>query len=130
MAKMPESEVKAVDTRGVRWSPDSREGRKMLSLAVGAYTRLASGKILGVAGDSAGVRVSGDEGSTWTERGNEPETGKPMVGPTGALLTTRAGTVVMGFPNAYFGENYQLFRSYVTTPSERSDAGRLSIGTW
>ena len=31
---------------------------------------------------------------------------------------------------AYFGENYHLFRSYVTTPSERSDAGRLSIGKW
>jgi hypothetical protein len=28
---------------------------------------------------------------------------------------------------AYFGENYHLFRSYVTTPSERSDAGRCMI---
>ena len=29
--------------------------------------------------------------------------------------------------DAYFGENYHLFRSYVTTSSERSDAGRCMI---
>ena len=40
------------------------------------------------------------------------------------------GLDVRCLASAYFGESYHLFRSYVTTPSERSDAGRLSIGKW
>jgi len=96
MATMPESAVKSPLTQetadGILIHEKAKE---MLSLSVGTYTRLASGRILGVAGDR--IRVSDDEGASWTEQENESD--KPMVGPTGALLTTRTGTVVMGFSN-------------------------------
>jgi len=65
---------------------------------VGSYTRLASGKILGVVGDPAEVVVSDDEGESWS--GAEqfgPD--DPAVGATGALMSTREGTVVVGFSN-------------------------------
>jgi sialidase-1 len=100
MATMPESEVKSPLTQeasdGILIHEKAEE---MPSLAVGSYARLTSGKILGIAGDPARVRVSDDEGASWTEQENELENDLPTMGPTGALLTTRAGTVVMGFPN-------------------------------
>ena len=68
------------------------------SLPVGSYTRLASGKILGVAGDPAEILVSDDEGESWSKTGRFG-VGDPVLGATGALMTTKEGTVVVGFSN-------------------------------
>ena len=71
----------------------------MPSLKPGPFTRLGDGKLLTVAGRPAEAFVSDDEGATWTPRplllpGSDVE-----PSPTGALVTTPEGIVVLAFAN-------------------------------
>ena len=100
MATMPEPEGKSPLTQEASDGILIHEkAEDMPSLPVGSYTRLQSGKILGIAGDPAMVRISEDEGVSWSEHEPIPRDGEAVVGPTGALMTTRKGTVVVGFSN-------------------------------
>ena len=71
----------------------------MPSLPVGPFTRLKDGAILSVAGNPAQLYRSDDEGATWKETALFAEESNVVSAPTGALLTTAAGAVVLGFAN-------------------------------
>ena len=71
----------------------------MASLPAGPFVRLDNGNILSVAGNPAQGYLSDDEGATWRTRPLFPTDNQRAAGPTGALLRTAAGTVILGFPN-------------------------------
>jgi hypothetical protein len=76
------------------------QAEDLTTVPVGTFTRLASGRILGVvSGDPAKVVISEDEGASWVEKHAEPGEAGPMPRGTGALMTTASGTVVMGYTN-------------------------------
>lgn len=69
----------------------------MPSLPAGPFVRLVDGAILSVAGNPARGYRSHDEGETWEAFDIVPPDDRVRPGPTGALLVTTAGTVVLGF---------------------------------
>ena len=68
-------------------------------LPVGPFARLKDGTILSVSGRPAQLRSSEDEGATWTGRPLQPGAHTPEPAPTGALLASRTGAVILGFSN-------------------------------
>ena len=71
----------------------------MPSLPAGTFTRLDNGNILTVTGNPARCYFSDDEGSTWRTASLFPDDSPIVAGPTGALLKTAKGTVVLGIVN-------------------------------
>lgn len=71
----------------------------MPSSPAGPFVRLDNGNILSVAGSPAQGYLSDDEGITWKTLPLIPPDSEIAVAPTGALLKTAAGTVVLGFAN-------------------------------
>ena len=80
----------------------------MPSLPAGPFVRLDNGNILSVAGNPARAYLSEDQGATWSESPLFPA-GSPMSpAPTGALLKTASGTVILAFANV--GEKVWTWR--------------------
>ena len=71
----------------------------MPSLPAGPFVHLNSGAIFCVAGNPGKAYSSRDGGATWHERELLPPGSPLTAGPTGALLVSDRGTVVLGFSN-------------------------------
>ena len=71
----------------------------MPSLPAGPFVRLDNGTILSVAGSPAQGHVSDDEGVTWRALPLFPADSQMASAPTGALLETAGGTVIVAFAN-------------------------------
>jgi len=71
----------------------------MASLPAGPFAHLGSGAIFCLAGNPAKAYVSRDAGATCCERELFPPGSPWTPGPTGALLVSDRGTVVLGFSN-------------------------------
>jgi len=69
------------------------------SIPAGPFVRLDSGSILSIAGNPAQQAVSRDEGVTWEAMPLRPGDGGVVPAPTGALVKTGEGTVVLAFAN-------------------------------
>ena len=76
-----------------------QKGRQMPNLPAGPFARLKSGAILSVAGNPVQALVSDDEGVTWRVLPAFAGEGRPASAHTGALLVSRTGAAVVGFPN-------------------------------
>ncbi|NQU12300.1 exo-alpha-sialidase [bacterium] len=68
-------------------------------LPAGPFVRLDSGDLLSVAGNPAQGCLSRDDGRTWHPQPLFPADGSTSAGPTGALLRSTSGAVVLGFSN-------------------------------
>ena len=71
----------------------------MPSLKVGPVVRLEAGHLLTVSGRPGGVYVSEDGGETWTERSPFGPGSDFSPSPTGALIRTAEGVVILAFGN-------------------------------
>ena len=69
----------------------------MPSLPAGPFARLDDRSILSVAGNPARGYRSRDEGMTWEPFDLALPDDRVVVGPTGALLVTPTGTVIVAF---------------------------------
>ena len=69
----------------------------MPALPVGVFTRCADGSLLAIAGTPGQVHVSIDQGRSWETRPLSVTDGGPVPGPTGALLCSRSGALILGF---------------------------------
>ena len=94
----------------------------MPALPVGPFVRLDDRAILSMAGQPIQGHVSRDEGATWQTFPLFPPDSDMSAGPTGALLSTAAGTVVLGFVN--------LAEKRWTWSDERKDAPGARLPTY
>jgi sialidase-1 len=71
----------------------------MPSLPAGPMVRLDSGDLFSVAGNPAQLFRSSDQGVTWEAQPLQCHSRAVTAGPTGALLASASGTVILGFAN-------------------------------
>lgn len=76
-----------------------QRARHMPMLPAGPFVRVDERRVLSVAGNPAQLYVSDDNGETWRSRTLLPEGAQAAPAHTGALVRTRAGAIVLGFPD-------------------------------
>ena len=94
----------------------------MPSLKVGPFVRLDEGRILSVAERPLQAYVTEDEGETWAERPLFPSDSDLAAAPTGALLKTAEGTLVLAFSN--------MAERHFTWDNELKDAPGARLPTY
>ena len=100
MAKMPRPTGKSkLKDQGVDGITVHHKADYMPSLPDGPFTRLKDGTILAVAGNPGLGYSSLDDGATWKTFSLFPPDSTMAAAPTGALLKTQGGAVIVAFAN-------------------------------